>query len=120
MRQKIIVKNAFIKENELIAETETNLEGLTPRNQMLVDSDGAAFIYIAEGAEDYTYIAFPEAVWAALKEAREHNNPVFLVSGDNRLELTGIHEELSDLLVNIEGNGNYGDEFVSKVEQVFM
>jgi hypothetical protein len=122
MRQKMIINDSQIEENQLILKTDSqiDLSLMVPNNQMLVDSDGAAFIYITEDNEDYTYIALPESVWEHLKQAMEAELPVFLVSGDSRLELTGIYEELAYLIANIEGNSNYGEEFVSKVEKIFI
>jgi hypothetical protein len=121
MREKIAIKEADIINQELVLKTETavDLAELTPKGQMLVDSDGAAFIYIMENKDDYTYISLPEPIWANLKEAMAQTLPAVLISGGKKLELTGIHEELAYLIDNIQGNSNYGEEFVSRVEKAF-
>ena len=93
---------------------------LLPKEQVIVDSDNVSFIYLAENAESYTYIFLPETIWASLKQAMEERLPVMLKSGDKKLELPGIYEELTYLIDNIEGNGNYGESFVAKVEQMFI
>ena len=43
----------------------------------------------------------------------------FLRVEDGQFELTQFAEELTALLYNIEGNGNYGDSFVQAVEEAF-
>lgn len=87
--------------------------------QMIVDSDKAAFLYLVEEKGMYSYIRFPQSVWpqlvAVLKDARDPSirlsrGPVVLVD---------FVEELQALLFNIEGNSNYGDEFVGAVEEIF-
>ncbi|MDQ0217509.1 hypothetical protein ELQ35_06775 [Peribacillus cavernae] len=122
MREKITIKEIDIDNQQLLLKTEgtVDLAELTPKEQMLVDSDGAAFIYITENNDDYTYISLPETVWPHLKEAVSKKLPVVLISDDEKLELTGISEELAYLIDNIQGNSNYGEELVSSVERIFL
>lgn len=122
MREKITIQEADIINQELILKSESavHLDELIPKEQMLVDSDGAAFIYIAENKDEYTYISLPEAVWENLKTAMADKLPAILAIGDKKLELAGIYEELAYLVENIQGNSNYGEEFVARVEQVFL
>jgi hypothetical protein len=122
MREKIQITSAEFVEGklELTSEQPVFAAELMPKNHVLVDSDGASFIYIAENKENYTYIALPEGIWDELKRTMETKNPVMLKAEDTSLELKGIHEELAYLIDNIQGNLNYGEEFVSKVERVFL
>ncbi|PLT33886.1 hypothetical protein [Bacillus sp. V5-8f] len=122
MRKKISMLKADIINQELLLtpESDADLSELTPKGQMLVDSDGASFIYIMENKDDYTYISLPEPIWANIKAAMADNIPAVLAQGDKKIELEGLYEELSYLIENIKGNSNYGEDFVSKVEQVFL
>ncbi|MEH7508774.1 hypothetical protein [Priestia megaterium] len=45
---------------------------------------------------------------------------VFLEINKEVIELSAVKEELSYLISNIEGNVNYGDEMVARVEEVFL
>ncbi|MGX2958959.1 UPF0738 family protein [Peribacillus sp. JNUCC 23] len=122
MREKIHIVEAVIESGNLvlIPNQEVEIAHLLPKEQVIVDSDNVSFIYLAENVESYTYIFLPEAIWASLKRAMEERLPVMLKSGDKKLELPSIYEELTYLIDNIEGNGNYGEEFVAKVEQMFI
>ncbi|RFU63060.1 hypothetical protein [Bacillus sp. V59.32b] len=122
MKERITINEADIINNELVLKTgdSIDLSKLTPKEQLLVDSDGIAFIYITENHDDYTYISLPEIIWPALKEAWSRKLPAVVTSDNKKLELTEIFEELAYLIDNIQGNGNYGEEFVSKVEQTFL
>ncbi|KAF0816842.1 MULTISPECIES: UPF0738 family protein [unclassified Cytobacillus] len=122
MKQKLTVVNAEWIENELILGIETGkVSGLTAMQQILADSDNLSFIYIAEQNDDYTYISLPETVWPELKKALDGQLRVYAAdSNHDRIELLGFHEELGDLLENIRGNSNYGNEMVEKAENVFQ
>ena len=121
MKQKLTVLNAEWIENELILEIEAGtVSGLTAMRQILADSDNISFIYIAEQNDDYTYISLPETVWTELKKALDGQMRVFASDRNHdRIELAGFHEELGDLIENIRGNSNYGNEMVEKVENIF-
>jgi hypothetical protein len=73
-----------------------------------------------EDQEDYTYIAISEPIWPFLKEALDIKIPVWVTFKEERLELTSFHEELEYVISNIEGNRNYGEEMVAKVEKNFL
>ncbi|MEK3855469.1 UPF0738 family protein [Cytobacillus sp. FSL H8-0458] len=122
MKQKLTIVNAEWIGNELILGIESGtVSGLTAMQQILADSDNLSFIYIAEQNDDYTYISLPEAVWPELKKALDGQMRVFASDSKHaRLELAGFHEELGDLIENIRGNSNYGNEMVEKVENVFQ
>ncbi|WP_419883448.1 hypothetical protein ACN6MY_07770 [Peribacillus sp. B-H-3] len=121
MRKTIMVQDAKISDGTLLlfADETANLTSLHPKEQMLVDSDHFAFIYLTETDEGYTYISLHEGVWAPLKSAWEKKMPAVVKAGDNTLELKGIYEELEYLIDNIKGNSNYGEEFSGKVEKTF-
>lgn len=121
MKQKLTVVNAEWIENELILGIEAGtVSGLTAMQQILADSDNLSFIYIAEQNDDYTYISLPELVWPELKKALDGQMRVFASDRNHaRIELAGFHEELGDLVENIRGNSNYGNEMVEKVENLF-
>ncbi|MGN7176278.1 hypothetical protein [Cytobacillus sp. SAFR-174] len=122
MKQKLTIVNAEWIGNELILGIESGtVSGLTAMQQILADSDNLSFIYIAEKNDDYTYISLPETVWPELKKALDGRMRVYASDiNQARFELAGFHEELGDLIENIRGNSNYGNEMVEKVENVFQ
>ncbi|MCP3742204.1 hypothetical protein [Rossellomorea sp. BNER] len=120
MRQNIHIIKSTINEQGLQLHTEVSLKGLEPTGQIIVDSDNLSFIYLAETEENYAHIRLEENVWEDVKEALEKELSVFVVHDHESLELESFQEELSYLIENIEGNGNYGEEMVSRVESVFL
>ncbi|MBT2688324.1 hypothetical protein J7I93_09035 [Bacillus sp. ISL-47] len=120
MKQKLTVTKAEMKENGLFLEVEDgSVSGLKATEQILADSDNLSFIYIADNNEDYTYISLPESVWPELKNAYDARLPVYVTDQRDQLLLKGFHEEIGDLIENIRGNSNYGEEMVAKVESIF-
>ena len=121
MRKKIYLTKAIETANalELSAEASVSLKHLEGTGRMIVDSDSLAFVYLAEDDQDYTYIYLPETVWAEVRRAIENQKRIEAVSEDGRLELVQLKEEIQYLIQNIEGNSNYGEEMVSKVEAIF-
>ncbi len=93
---------------------------LKATGQMLVDSDSKSFIYILENDDQYIYVSLPEKIWPALQQILEHDDKVFLKVNGHEIELTEIRAELLYLISNIEGNANYGDDMVKRVEEVFL
>ncbi|MCP8968321.1 hypothetical protein [Ectobacillus ponti] len=123
MRKTTIVTEARQTGDVLLLHTErldVEAAGLRPRGHVLVDSDGFAFLYILETEQDFVYLSMPEAVWPQLKQALAGKQPVWADVNGVRMELEHLQEELAYLVENIEGNANYGDEFVSRVEAVFL
>jgi hypothetical protein len=120
MKRKIIIQTAILTENELILETDEFINGLIPGEQILVDSDNSAFIYLMEDQNDYTYIVLSENLWPYLKTANEKKLPLLVKSNQEQIELISFLEELEYILSNIKGNSNYGDELVTKVEEFFL
>jgi predicted nuclease of restriction endonuclease-like (RecB) superfamily len=119
VKTKLTVTNAKLNQEELVLETAEGIEGLVPRGQMLVDSDNLSFIYLMEKDEEYTYISLPEQLWGELKQGFGQQHKVYLQFEGSRVELENFYSELEYLIENIKGNGNYGDEMVSRVESIF-
>lgn len=120
MKKKIIIQTAVLTDSKLILETDESINGLIPGEQILVDSENSAFIYLMEDQEDYTYIVLSENLWSYLKTANEQKLPVLVSSNKEQVELINFHDELEYILSNIKGNSNYGDELVTKVEEFFL
>ncbi|RIW27246.1 hypothetical protein D3H55_23215 [Bacillus salacetis] len=122
MRKKIHLTKPDLLEEKLVLHSsdEVTESNLKPAGQVLVDSDNFSFVYFAESEEDYVLIHIQEECWEALKSAFEQKLPVFAGLGEIQFELEGLHHELEFLIENIEGNSNYGEEMVKKVEAVFL
>ncbi|MDQ0861191.1 hypothetical protein [Bacillus sp. V2I10] len=123
MKRRIEVNEAVLDQGRMILKAmpfeEDDLNGLTAKGQMLVDSDQLAFIYIMDNNEDFIYTNLPAAVWPQLKTALDSGIPVDLNVNGLTIELTDIHDEFSYLLENIKGNANYGEEMEKKVVETF-
>ncbi|BCB03053.1 hypothetical protein [Bacillus sp. KH172YL63] len=96
------------------------LDGASAAGQIIADSDQYAFVYLAEKEDEYIYLYLDESLWPQLKTALSDKAAVIAKGGENKLELDSFTDELDYLVDNIEGNGNYGDEMVKKVESVFL
>lgn len=122
MRKKIHLTKAELLDDKLVLHSSEKAgeDNLKPAGQVLVDSDNFSFVYFAESQEEYVLIHIQEECWSALKEAFEQKMPVFAGLGESEFELEGLHEELDYLIENIEGNSNYGEDMVKKVEAVFL
>ncbi|MEQ6354375.1 hypothetical protein ABNX05_07065 [Lysinibacillus sp. M3] len=99
-------------------DNEVNLQ-LKPAAQLIADSDDFAFIYLLDAGEDYHYLRFPPSSWDQLVHILQKEKNPKLQLGEEVLELTNFYDELEMLVYNIEGNYNYGAEFVQAVEQHF-
>ena len=99
-------------------DNELNLQ-LKPAAQLIADSDDFAFIYLLDAGEDYHYLRFPPTIWRELVYLLQTKQNPMLQVGTEILELTNFYEELEMLVYNIEGNYNYGSEFVQAVEAHF-
>ncbi|WP_409253446.1 hypothetical protein V1502_05930 [Bacillus sp. SCS-153A] len=122
MRKKIHLTKAELLGDKLVLHSSEKAEetNLKPAGQVLVDSDNFSFVYFAESQEDYVFIHIQEECWSALKEAFDQKLPVVADLGEEHFLLEGLHEELDFLIENIEGNSNYGEDMVKKVEAVFL
>lgn len=119
MKRKLEIINVDLTDNKLLLQTNESISGLTPREQILVDSEQFAFIYLMEDDSDYTYVVIHEAFWPQLNNAMNDNVPVFIYFEKEQIELTFFNEEIEYVISNIRGNSNYGEEMVTKVEKIF-
>jgi hypothetical protein len=101
-------------------EIEMEAAVLKPAARVLADSDHLAFIYILETEDTYFYLSIPKDYWADLKKVIMENSSVILFINQHEIKLEGIVEELKELVSNIDGNANYGDDMVKEVENHFL
>ncbi|NLY79440.1 MAG: hypothetical protein GX072_05985 [Lysinibacillus sp.] len=101
-----------LNDNELKIQIE-------PAGQVLTDSDHLAFIYVVEEGDEFSYLQFPKKVWEGLLTIIKTKKDPFLTIDGNTIQLHNFANELEMLVFNIEGNGNYGSEFVQAVEETF-
>ncbi|RLQ97175.1 UPF0738 family protein [Falsibacillus albus] len=122
MRKKIQLKNTEKRDEELILHTEEDFSfsDLRATGQVIVDSDALSFVYLAESDDEFIYLYIPESIWGDIHTAIQQNLIVKAVSGDTEMILENIQDELGYLIENIEGNSNYGEEMVNKVETIFL
>ncbi|MDG5473003.1 hypothetical protein P6709_14710 [Jeotgalibacillus sp. ET6] len=121
-RKKVWLNQAAEINSELILKGEQTDEigKLEPAGQVIVDSEELAFVYLAEEKSEYTYLYLPDFLWPEIIEAINKKQVIKVHIGENEMELKQLEDELNDLVMNIEGNSNYGDAFVEKVESVFI
>jgi hypothetical protein len=119
MNKKILISKANISNNKLRLLANEPISGLTQTEQILVDSKQFSFVYLMENQEGYTYIDIPEPIWPLLKDTLTKQIPVWVYFDEEELELTNFNEELVEVINNIKGNSNYGEEMVTKVEGIF-
>ncbi|AJI21515.1 hypothetical protein H8R29_03735 [Priestia megaterium] len=123
MHNRIDITTCVMKSNELHLKAdpiETEIEQLEDTKQMLVDSDNMSFVYVVDINDQFMYVGLSDNIWANLKHVLHKDMKVFLEINKKIIELSAVKEELSYLISNIEGNVNYGDEMVARVEEVFL
>ncbi|WLR51600.1 hypothetical protein LC040_01475 [Bacillus tianshenii] len=121
MRQRIEVTRGFVDNQKVVLEIgETITEGINPISTVLVDSDNLAFVYLLDSDDGYRYVVLNEQLWPLLKEAVDHEMEVVLTDGTTILSLHDMGEEIGYLIDNIKGNSNYGEEMMTRVEEVFV
>ena len=122
MKQKWMIKETVIRENELIFQLQEDvvLENTKACGQMLVDSDSLAFIYLLEKENEYVYLEVPEMVWKDCKVALKANDAFLIKDANGELVLENFKDELEYLIENIRGNGNYGVSMENAVSSVFL
>lgn len=126
-KELILVRNLYLiqqfevvhNEIHFILNENKKLSQLQPVGQVIVDSDNEAFLYIIEENDAYSYISFSQEIWPQLVQMLLADQQAYLKVADGSLPLDQFAEELKGLLYNIEGNSNYGDQFVQAVEQAF-
>ncbi|WP_456275850.1 UPF0738 family protein [Bacillus sp. AK128] len=122
MQKRISIEKIEWKEEELLlisSPVDLNGSSIKAAERVLVDSDQLAFVYILELVDEYVYLSLSRNIWPELKKVLESHYPVKLIMGEQEIELIGLEMELDELVQNIEGNTNYGDEMVKEVESVF-
>lgn len=102
----------------IVKESDEHIQ-IQPAAQVIADSDNEAFIYIVEENGVFSYLRFARSIWPQLVEVVKSKQDPSLRIGTKKIVLTNFFEELSILLFNIEGNSNYGEDFVQAVEQSF-
>lgn len=102
----------------IVNETSKQLQ-IQPTGQVIVDSDDAAFLYLVEENNTYSHLRFPKAVWPQLVRVVQQGEDPYLHNGNDQYLLHNFADELQGLLFNIEGNSNYGEQFVAAVEEIF-
>lgn len=107
------------KEDVWIIETDESLTGSVPSGTLIADSDRQTFVYLVDRGDTYGYVHFPVSMWGSLLQAVEEDASIGWQDGDEWIEVERLKEELDMMLVNIEGNGNYGETFTSLVEKQF-
>ncbi|TYR79497.1 hypothetical protein FZC66_15505 [Priestia megaterium] len=123
MQNRIEITTCVMKRNELHLKAEPieqQFENIEDRKQMLVDSDNMSFVYIVEVNDQFMYVGLSDNIWPHLKGVLNEDKKVFLEVNKKVVELTALKEELTYLISNIEGNVNYGDDMVAKVEELFL
>ena len=122
MRKIVQFQHTTYEDGTLYLHTDQAdlLQRTSAAGQIIADSDHYAFVYLAENEEEYVYLYLDESIWSELKKALNEKAAVIAKSDEYSLELDQFIEELDYLVDNIEGNGNYGDEMVKKVESVFL
>ncbi|WP_253724478.1 hypothetical protein [Sporosarcina sp. HYO08] len=107
------------QEIQFLLSEEMNGPKGVPSGKMITDSDEVSFVYLFEDQDIYEPIHFTQAVWPLMVKALQEKAEPMLVWQDKAVPLKGFLDELQMLIYNIEGNGNYGEEFTSAVEEAF-
>lgn len=113
-RMRIYVNEIKIRDNQVLCYTDKSTEGLTEVGQMIVDSDHFSFVYLMDNGSSFSYLIFVQETWSMI---HEHKDKQIVIN--DTIKLTQFKDELDYLLDNIEGNSNYGNAFVSAVEETF-
>lgn len=114
--QNIVTEIKHLEE-KWVAQLDGAISG-EATGTLLTDSDREAFVYLIDGGDQYEYVHFPKETWSTLQEAYLQSSPMYLQTAEGVIELLDWHNQLEMLLMNIEGNGNYGT-FTEAVEQSF-
>lgn len=121
------IKNKIIKVSQqgneihfiLDPEAEWPLDSV-PTGKMLTDTDRQSFVYVFDHDSGYQYAYFPQESWYGLVDLLLNEMEPFLIWVDQKIPLENAAEELQALVLNIEGNDNYGEAFSAAVEKAFQ
>ncbi|GKV67579.1 hypothetical protein NCCP2716_00770 [Sporosarcina sp. NCCP-2716] len=121
MRIEYRITNGYVKDGTVTFTYEGPAEqlGQQPAGKMITDSDEGTFVYLFEDGEDYKYLHFTQGVWPLMQLLSAGSQDPMLACSDAEIVLNGFTEELTMLVFNIEGNGNYGETFMLAVEEAF-
>ncbi|MDQ0215650.1 hypothetical protein J2S13_002068 [Oikeobacillus pervagus] len=121
MRKKLHIKQSFFEKGNLyLLSEEVHFQNIEACGRMIVDSDEFAFVYLLEEDNEFIYLYIHENTWKDLEQAMNNGGAIIVKGKEDEIILEGIQEELSYLIENIEGNSNYGEEMVKKVEDIFL
>jgi len=123
MRKIVLTHEVVLEDSRLnlkIKSSDVDLSQAVEVGTLIADSDNASLLYIIEEKEDFVYISIPSSFWNEINSAYIKELPVYLNSEIGEMELENWQFELSTFLENVEGNFNYGQEFVEKVNVVFL
>ncbi|MBP0724603.1 hypothetical protein J5Y03_05305 [Bacillus sp. RG28] len=123
MRKIELVHEVVLEESRLnlkIKSNDVDLSQAVEIGTLIADSDNASLLYIIEEKEDFVYISIPSSLWNEINNAYIKELPVYLTCEKGEMLLENWQFELSTFLENVEGNFNYGQEFVEKVNDVFL
>ncbi|MEH6939019.1 hypothetical protein V7056_14380 [Bacillus sp. JJ664] len=124
MRKMVQIKEITINnENEmmLIIENDAiNLANCHEVGTMIADSEQSSLLYIIEENEEFVYVTIPVEYWPKIKKAFDLKSVVILQADEAKIPLENWQNELTCLVENVEGNFNYGEEFVKQIQSVFL
>jgi hypothetical protein len=123
MRKIVLAHEAILEETKLILKINSNEVDLSQAIEigtLIADSDNTSLMYIIEEKEDFVYISIPSSYWDEINKAYIKEIPVYLEGEQGEMKLENWQDELSTFLENVEGNYNYGQEFVEKVNEIFL
>ncbi|WP_342526001.1 hypothetical protein MKY84_10755 [Chryseomicrobium sp. FSL W7-1435] len=111
---------AVIHEESRWTVTASQLDStFSGSGRMITDTDRGSFVYLIEAGDHYSYLHFDQKDWGSLSLIAGAPAPVFLTDGTHTIELVQFSDELIALLHSIEGNDNYGNQFVEQTEKTF-
>lgn len=120
LRKTYLVEAAQATNEEIVFTLQSEPEGKwTTANRVITDSDEMTFVYAIDENDEFSYLVFPQNMWSFLvKTIQLEKDPSVLIDS-GRVVLSGLYEEIQALIYNIEGNSNYGEAFVTAVEEAF-
>ena len=111
---RIYINEIKLKMMAFIASQKNLQRDSEEVGQMLVDSDNYGFAYLLDDGQSYSYLILFRKHGRCCMRIEINESLLIII-----LELKHFQEELDYVLNNIEGNNNYGKEFVSAVEKTF-
>lgn len=120
LRKTYLVEAAQATNDEILFTLQSEPEGKwTTANRVITNSDDMAFVYAIDENNEFSYLVFPQAMWHYLLKTMQLEKDPSVVIRSEKVVLSGLYEEIQALIYNIEGNSNYGEAFVTAVEEAF-